>query len=65
MHLLDQGGGSKQLDAAMRLGQLQRFNLAAGFDYRKQYLAGGAGPPESSASISSAAAASATSACAA
>ena len=46
MHLLDQRDGTKQLDAAMRLSaNIQRFNLAAGATYRRQYVAGGTGPP--------------------
>ena len=46
MHLLDQRDGTKQLDAAMRLSaNIQRFNLAAGAIYRRNYNAGGTGPP--------------------
>ena len=47
VRLSDRRDGSKQLDAAARLGaNFQRFNLATAVHYRKQYLESGGGLSE-------------------
>ncbi len=46
VRLIDRGRGSTQLEAAARLSaNLNRFNLATGLRYRKQYLRSGPAPP--------------------
>jgi hypothetical protein len=46
VHLTDRRDGTRQLDAAARLSaNLDRFNLATGVRYRKQYVASGPAPP--------------------
>jgi hypothetical protein len=48
VHYLDRPDGSSQLEAAARLStSIDRFNLAADVQYRKQYLANGPAPPPS------------------
>ena len=46
VRLLDRGNGMTQLEAATRLSaNINRFNLATGLRYRKQYLRSGPAPP--------------------
>lgn len=46
VHYIDRPDGSSQLEAAARLStSINRFNLAADVQYRKQYLANGPAPP--------------------
>ena len=46
VHLRDYRNGSKQLDAAARLSaNFNRFNLATGVRYRRQFLASGVHTP--------------------
>jgi hypothetical protein len=46
VRLIDRGGGASQLEAAARLSaHINRFNLATGLRYRKNYLRSGPEPP--------------------
>jgi hypothetical protein len=46
IRLIDRGDGAKELEAATRVSaSINRFNLAAGLRYRKQYLRTGPAPP--------------------
>jgi hypothetical protein len=46
VHYVDRRDGSSQLDAAARLSAtIERFNLAGGLRYSRQYLANGPAPP--------------------
>ncbi|MBA2467091.1 MAG: hypothetical protein H0V46_05735 [Sphingomonas sp.] len=46
LRLIDRGNGGKQLEAAARLSaNIERFNLATGVRYRKNYLRTGPAPP--------------------
>ena len=52
MHLSDKREGGKQLDAAARLSaSFERFNLATGLHYRKQYLRSGHDPGDLSVDV--------------
>jgi hypothetical protein len=49
VHLTDRRNGTKQLDAAARLSaNFDRFNLAAGFSYRKSFIVNEHPPPQTS-----------------